>query len=68
MTSVQLVEKHGIVVPMATVNLFYRSGVPRRRIDRERSARARLCAAEDDARDGSWRGVRRENFRAVGRS
>ena len=45
-----------------------RSGLPRRRLHRQRSARARLRGAEDHARDGSRRRARREDLRAVGRA
>jgi xylose isomerase len=43
-------QHHGIVVPMATVNLFY-DPVFRDGVHRERPARARLRRSEDDARD-----------------
>ena len=60
-------ERHGIVVPMATVESVLRPGVSRRRVHVQRPARPRVCGAEDDAGDGSRRGARREDLRAVGR-
>ena len=59
---------HGIVVPMATVNLFYDPVVPRRRLHGQRPAGARLRGAEDAARHGPRRRARREDLRAVGRA
>ena len=46
-----------------------RSGVPRRRLHlQRRRASAPMRVAEDDARDGSRRGARRQDLRAVGRA
>ena len=46
----------------------YGAGVSRWGVYGERSGGARVCGAEDDARDGSRRGAGREDFRAVGRT
>ena len=44
-----------------------RPGLPRRRLHGQRPGRARLRAAEDDARDGHRRGAGREDLRVLGR-
>ena len=55
-------QQAGIVVPMATVNLVFSSRVSRRRVYRQRSRSARLCAAENHARHGPRRGVWARRF------
>ena len=45
-----------------------RPGVSRRRLHRERPARARVCAGEDEAGDGPRRGAGRRHLRALGRT
>ena len=61
-------EQHGIVVPMATVNLFYDPVFRDGAFTANDARRARLRRAEDDARDGPRRGAGREDLRAVGRT
>jgi Sugar (pentulose and hexulose) kinases len=59
--------RHGIVVPMATVNLFY-DPVFRDGAFTSNDSRSRVRAGEDQAGDGPWRGARRQHLRAVGRT
>ena len=58
----------GIVVPMATVNLFFDPVFRDGAFTSNDAAGARLCRAENHARDGSGRGAGREDLRAVGRT
>ena len=61
-------KEHGVVVPMATVSLFFH---PVFRDGAFTANDPEVCAdalAEDDARDGPGGGMRREDFRVVGRT
>ena len=58
---------HGVVVPMATVNLFYDAVFRDGAFTANDPRGPRLRRAEDPARHGSRRRARREDLRAVGR-
>ena len=61
-------EEHGIVVPMATVNLFYDAVFRDGAFTANDKICARLRVAKDNACDGFGCGVRREDLRLVGRA
>ena len=57
----------GLVVPMATTNLFSRPGFQGRRLHGQRPESARLCLAEDHARHRPGRRAGRQDLRVLGR-
>ncbi len=61
-------ERHGIVVPMATVSLFFDPVFRDGAFTANDAARPRVRAAENDARDGYRGGARRAHLRVVGRT
>jgi xylose isomerase len=61
-------EKNGIVVPMATVSLFFHPVFRDGAFTSNDPENTRLRRAEDDARHGHRRRARREDLRGVGRA
>ncbi len=61
-------DSHKIVVPMATVSLFFDPAFRDGAFTANDPARACLRDPEDDARDGHRRGAGREDLRALGRT